>query len=102
MAISNSLLLNNSTTRSIGDGAVIYVVNGSATVAISDTSAIGNQAGDDGGVIAVNNNTELFVSTPSNIFNTTNEARDGDFLFSRNDISGEIQGFGFDTDFLIF
>jgi len=164
VSISNSLLLNNSTTRSIGDGAVIYVDNGNATVTISDTSAIGNSAGDDGGVIAteidqpgaafdiritgdaddifsnntagddggvlqvhndsfifidgitiennsanddggviaVNNNTELFVSTPSDIFDTTNEARDGDFLFSRNDISGEVQGFGFDTDFLIF
>jgi len=164
VTITDSLLLNNSTTRNVGDGAVIYVDNGNATVRISDTSAIGNTAGDDGGVIAteidqpgaafdiritgdandvfrgnsagddggviqvhndsiifidgitiednearddggviaVNNNTELFVSTPSDIFSGSNDANDGDFLFSRNDISGEVQGFDFDTDFLIF
>jgi len=44
----------------------------------------------------------LFVSTPSDIFSGSNDANDGDFLFSRNDISGEVQGFDFDTDFLIF
>jgi len=164
VSITGSLLLNNSTTSSVGDGAVIYVDNGNATVTISDTSAIGNSAGDDGsiiateidqrgaefdiritgdaddvfidnsagddggvlqvhnnsfifidgitiennsanddgGVIAVNNNTELFVSTPSEIFNSSNSANDGDFLFSRNDISGEVAGIAFDGDFIIF
>lgn len=91
VTITGSTLLNNSTTSSIGDGAVIYVDNGRASIVIDDTSAIGNAAGDDGGVIG----TEIdqpgatfdvrITGTADNVFSNNSAGDDGGVIEAFDD-----------------